>query len=143
MPGFGQLINKKYIKGILFIGLEFLINIESHLNMAIISSFQGEISTAINQVNYQWLMFYPCIYMFAMWDACRDSLSKKKAFLFFPFVIAAYSGTVGVIYSKSFKFMGVLLGPVWLPLIFIFLSMAIGFIINNLFLYKIGRSGGG
>ncbi|WP_066507615.1 hypothetical protein [Abyssisolibacter fermentans] len=136
IPGFGQLINKKYIKGIIFISLEFLINMKSNLNIAIILSFQGKISAAINQVNYQWLMFYPCIYMFAIWDAFIDSSNERKSSCFLPFVVAAYSGTIGVIYSENLKFMGILFGPVWLPLIFIFLGIVIGFIVNKLFLYK-------
>lgn len=129
IPGFGQLINGKYSKGLLFIGLEIFINIKAHLNIAIISSFQGDISTAIKQVDYQWLMFYPCIYMFAIWDAYKDSSNESESFLFLPFVIAAYCGTLGVIYSINFKFMGILFGPIWLPLIFMFLGIVIGFIV--------------
>lgn len=137
IPGFGQLNNKKYIKGLLFIGLEFLINMKSHLNIAIISSFHGEISLAIKQVNYQWLMFYPCIYMFAIWDAYKDSLEERKSAILLPFAIAAYSGTIGVIYSKNLKIMGLLLGPVWLPLIYILIGIVIGFIIEKFVIYKI------
>lgn len=136
IPGFGQLLNEKYIKGLLLIGLEFLINIKSQLNTVIISSFQGDISTAIKQVNYQWLMFYPCIYMYAIWDAYKDSSNEEKSYYFLPFVMAAYLGTIGVIYSKNLKFMGFLLGPVWLPLIFISLGILIGFVLNRLFLQK-------
>ena len=140
IPGFGQFLNKKYIKGIILISSEFLVNINSHLNTAIISSFYGEISTAINQVNYQWLMFYPCIYIFAIWDAYKDSVKNPKPFLLFSCVLAAYFGTIGVIYSKSFKFMGILLGPIWLPILFIFIGLIIGFIIktplNHMFKYK-------
>jgi hypothetical protein len=69
LPGFGQLLNHKYIKGILLITLEFLVNVLSNFNKAIILSFQGDILSAIKITNYQWLMFYPCLYFFAMWDA--------------------------------------------------------------------------
>jgi len=69
LPGFGQFLNGKLIKGIVFVFLEFLINVQANLNEVTISSFHGEIEKAIEQANYQWLMFYPCLYFFAMWDA--------------------------------------------------------------------------
>lgn len=135
IPGFGQFLNKKYFKGVVLISLEFLININSHLNTSIISSFYGDISTSINQINYQWLMFYPCVYTFAIWDAYKDSFSKPKPFSFLPFVFSAYLGTIGVIYSKSLTFMGLLIGPIWLPLFFIFIGIMIGFIIKKILIF--------
>lgn len=42
IPGFGQLINEKYIKGLTLIGLELVINMHSGLNTIIIYSFHGQ-----------------------------------------------------------------------------------------------------
>ena len=67
LPGFAQLPNRKYIKCILFIGLEFLVNVQANFNHAILLSIHGEIKKAIEITNYQWLMFYPCLYFFAIW----------------------------------------------------------------------------
>jgi hypothetical protein len=100
LPGFAQLLNGKYVKGILFIVLEFLINIQGNFNKVIILSFQGEISQAIEQADYQWLMFYPCLYMFAIWDAYRDAGGAKTPYSFLPFAFAAYFITVGVIFVR-------------------------------------------
>ena len=36
LPGFGQLLNGKFLKGLLLILLEFLINVQSNFNQAII-----------------------------------------------------------------------------------------------------------
>jgi len=44
LPGFGQLLNGKYIKGVLLISLEFLVNVKSNFNEVIISSFRWDIS---------------------------------------------------------------------------------------------------
>ena len=52
LPGFGQLLNGKYVKGIAFLILEFLINFKANLNTVIILSFQGEIKNAIEETNY-------------------------------------------------------------------------------------------
>jgi hypothetical protein len=65
-PGFGQVLNGKLLKVSVLLILEFLITTQSNLNTIIISSFQGEIQKVIEQANYQWLMFYPCVYLFGM-----------------------------------------------------------------------------
>ena len=109
-PGFGQLLNKQYFKGAILLFLEFLINIKSNLNLAIISSFRGEAASAITIVDPQWLMFYPCLYTYAIWDAYRDA-REETPIAYLPLVFAAYLGTIGVIYAANFEFMGTLL--VW------------------------------
>jgi hypothetical protein len=43
LPGFGQFLNGKLIKGVVFVFLEFLINVQSNFNKVIISSSHGEI----------------------------------------------------------------------------------------------------
>jgi hypothetical protein len=133
LPGLGQLLNKKYIKGLLLIFLEFLINVQAHFNQIIMFSFQGKIESAIQTVNYQWLMFYPCVYFFGLWDAVRDAQDEHSAFSFVPYVITAYSITVGVIYSDKLKIFGVLWGPVWLPILFCFFGVAIGLLLKKIF----------
>jgi hypothetical protein len=113
IPGFGQLLNRKYFKGLVLIILEFLINTYSHLNMVIILSFYGEMEKAIQHTNYNWLMYYPCVYSFSIWDAFKDGQKVESPLLFIPFVLSAYTGTVGVIYSTSFRINGVLIGPIF------------------------------
>ncbi|AGB42023.1 hypothetical protein Halha_2140 [Halobacteroides halobius DSM 5150] len=132
IPGFGQLLNRNYFKGVLLIGLEVLINGNANLNSAIIASFYGDMEVAINQVNYQWLMFYPCIYMFAIWDAYQVASKDQVSYLAIPFIISSYLGTIGVIYSPTLRIFGVLLGPVFLPILFICLGLGIGFIIRSI-----------
>lgn len=129
-PGFGHILNRKYIIGILLIFLEILINVQGHLNTIIVSSFQGNIDLAIEQTNYQWLMFYPCLYFFAMWDAFKDAGGGKSPFSFLPFVFAAYFMTLGVVYSSKFMLFGTLLGPVWLPILSVLPGLLVGFLIK-------------
>lgn len=131
-PGFGQFLNGKFMKGIVLLILEFVINNRSHLNTIIVSSFQGEIQTAIQQTNYQWLMFYPCVYLFGMWDAFRDAGGGKEPYSFLPFVFSAYFGTVGVVYSKNLSIFGLLFGPVWLSILFLFIGFGVGMVIKRL-----------
>lgn len=135
LPGFGQFLNGKIIKGIVFIFLEILINVKANINTVIILSFHGNIQQAIESTNYQWLMFYPCIYMFAIWDAYRDAGGYKVPLSFLPFVLSAYLGTLGVVYSSNLQIMGILLGPIFLPILFFILGIVIGNIIR-IFLLK-------
>jgi hypothetical protein len=130
LPGFGQLLNKKYIKGFLFVILEVAINIESNLNTIIIYSFQGDIESAIRHTNYQWLMFYPCLYMFAIWDAYKDAGGGASPYSYIPFVLPTYLATAGIIYSTKVKLMGIIMGPVWLPMLMCFVGIAFGLLIK-------------
>jgi TM2 domain-containing membrane protein YozV len=132
IPGFGQFLNGKYFKGTVIVFLEFLININANINTIIISSFYGQTELAVQQANYQWLMFYPCVYMYGIWDAYRDGQEKESPLLFLPFAIAAYSETIGVIYSRTLRVNGILLGPIFLPIVFIFLGLGLGFLIRGI-----------
>ncbi|WP_102346008.1 hypothetical protein [Bacillus sp. Marseille-P3661] len=131
LPGFGQFLNGKVIKGIVFVILEFLVNVQANFNVIIIASFQGDIQNAIAQADYQWLMFYPCLYFYAMWDAYKDAGGGKEKYSFLPFVFAAYFVTVGCIYSSSFLLFGTLLGPVWLPMLCVIPGLVVGIIIKK------------
>lgn len=130
-PGFGQLLNGNVLKGLFFITIELVVNFLSNLNTAIIYSFNGDIVESISKTNYQWLMFYPCIYMYAIWDAYKNAKGENSPFAFLPFVVAAYLGTIGVVYSKSFNIYGILLGPIWLAIICLIAGVFIGRIIQK------------
>jgi hypothetical protein len=137
LPGFGQFLNGSLFKGCVFIFLEILVNVLSKFNLAILYSFQGEIQKAIDVTNFQWLMFYPCLYMFAMWDAYRNADGEVNSFSYIPFVFGAFFITIGLIYSTSLKIFGVIIGPVFLPIISLVPGLLIGFIIYKLvIIYK-------
>ena len=138
LPGFAQLINKKIIKGIIFITLEFLINVNSHFNSAIMASFLGDIDTAFRVTNFQWLMFYPCVYLFAMYDAYKFAEGENPRLSFVPFAFGAYFVTIGLMYSAN-KIIGISFGPIWLPMMSLIPGLGIGFIIRHI-LIKIARN---
>lgn len=130
LPGFGQLLNGQFLKGALFILLEILINVRSNFNEIIVLSFHGDIQSAIQQTNYEWLMFYPCLYFFAMWDAYKDANEKVSLNAFFPFVFSAFFVTTGLILSPNLKIMGILFGPVWLPILSLIPGIGIGVLLK-------------
>ncbi|MDI3091945.1 hypothetical protein QJ133_12515 [Priestia megaterium] len=132
LPGFGQILNGKLLKGILLIALEFMINLNSHFNEIIRLSFIGEIEDSITQTNYQWLMFYPCIYFFAMWDAFKDAGGGKEPYSYLPFVFSACFVTLGIMYSTNIKLFGIILGTLWFPMICVIPGLIIGFSLKNI-----------
>lgn len=132
-PGFGQYLNGQLVKGTVFVVLEIIINLNSHFNKAIMLSFQWQIEQAINSVNYQWLMFYPCIYLFAIWDAFKHASAHDiPPYSFFPFVLSAYTVTIGIMYSNEITIFGKLFGPVWLPMLFLIPGLIIGFLLSSM-----------
>ncbi|MCM2535368.1 hypothetical protein NDK43_27295 [Neobacillus pocheonensis] len=130
-PGFGQLLNGKHLKGIIFILLEFVINVRSHFNELILLSFNGQIEKAIDYTEYQWLMFYPCVYFFAMWDAYKDAGGGKEPYAYLPFVLSAFFVTVGLMYSARVKLFGIALGTVWFPMVCVIPGVVIGILLKK------------
>ncbi|MGD6875502.1 hypothetical protein [Bacillus infantis] len=135
LPGFSQLLTGHYVKGVLFVALEVLINVFSNFNLAIMHSFLWEIDKAAAVLDYQWLMFYPCLYMFAMWDAYKEAMPAQEELSFLPFVFGAYFVTVGLMYSVKLKLFGILFGPVFLPMIFLIPGLVAGFALRALLLF--------
>lgn len=130
LPGFAQILNRNYIKGFIFVGLEIIINVMGNLNTIIVLSFNLRIEEAVAQTNYLWLMFYPCLYFFAIWDAYRDAGGGEKPFAYLPLVFSAYIVTVGLIFSPYFTISGYLIGPLWLPILSTPIGLAVGGLIR-------------
>lgn len=80
MPGFGHMYNMKAVKGLIILGWALAIINFSHVNNAIIATFTGKYLKAQDIVNYQWLMFFPSIYIYAIWDSHSDSVEMNKLF---------------------------------------------------------------
>ncbi|QCJ41847.1 hypothetical protein FAY30_08065 [Bacillus sp. S3] len=135
-PGFTQLLTGNYIKGVLFVVLEFLMNVNSRFNQAIMYSFLGEIERAEAVINYQWLMFYPCVYMFSMWDGYRSAMPANEKHSYLPFVFSAYFVTVGLMLSPKITFFQLHPGPVFLPMLFLIPGLLIGFSLKYLLIKK-------
>ncbi|WEG10800.1 hypothetical protein PU629_11450 [Pullulanibacillus sp. KACC 23026] len=132
LPGFGQLLNGKLIKGILFILIEFVVNMKSHFNLGIMYSFQGHFLDAQTILNFQWLLFYPCCYMYAMWDAFKDAEEADPSRLtYLPFLCGAVTVTTAIFYSTNDYVTGKLFGPIFFPMLALIPGLLIGWIIKK------------
>lgn len=81
LTGFGHLYNSKAFKGIILLGWMIVILIYSNIDDAIIETFLGNFKKVNSVLNYQWLMFFPSLYVFAMWDAYNDAVEMNKLFV--------------------------------------------------------------
>ncbi|WP_347552146.1 hypothetical protein ABFG93_08030 [Pseudalkalibacillus hwajinpoensis] len=132
-PGFGQIINKAYILGAFFILLEFVINVKSNLNLNILYSFQGKSEEAVLVTNYEWAMFYPCVYLYAIYESFLSAIEKSgevpPVYLSLPFVTGAYFSTVGVVYSDVLPFI-IYVPSTFIPIIGIVIGVGVGFMLR-------------
>ncbi|WP_226682926.1 hypothetical protein [Sutcliffiella horikoshii] len=80
-PGFGHLLLSKYLRGFVLFIWEVLINIKSHVNLAMIYSFQGDIDKAKDILDTQWLLIYIPVYIFAIWDSYRTTVDMNRVFV--------------------------------------------------------------
>lgn len=132
IPGFGQLYNRKFAKGLVLIILEFLINVNSHLNMAIFYSWLFDIPRAQEVIDYQWLLFYPCVYVFAIFDAYHDCCilvgRNYPPLLLLPFFATCFLGTVGIVLSSGAVHFLLLerVGPIFFGVILLLAGLGIG-----------------
>lgn len=73
MPGFGQFYNNNYFLGIVLMIHEFVVNLQSHLNTALVYTFRGDFDLANQVVDYEWGLFYPSIFCFSLWQAYNQA----------------------------------------------------------------------
>ncbi|MEH7116839.1 DUF5683 domain-containing protein [Neobacillus vireti] len=78
LPGFGQLYNRDYFIGIVLLGLEFLINLKSNLNLVLVNTFNRDLLSAHQSIDYSWGLFYPSLYGFAIWHAYNSAKANNN-----------------------------------------------------------------
>jgi hypothetical protein len=134
-PGLAQItVTKRLGKGVFFFLLILLININARINEIVILSLKGETQRAVGVTDYQWLLFYSCLYFFALWEGYRECGGINEQYAFIPFVFSGYMTTIGIVFSPSIHLSGFLLGPLWLPVIVAVISFLIGMLLRTILL---------
>lgn len=77
-PGLGHIILGSYMKGFLLIIWEILINVKARANLSILYSFTGDFEQAKNVLDKRWLILYVAVYVYAMWNSYRSTVSLNK-----------------------------------------------------------------
>jgi len=107
IPGFGQLYNRDYLLGIILLLWELSVNLKANINGMILHSFRGELRTSYEIVDINWLMFYPSVFLFGLWQSYNKARSinykngieeqeepyrQEFTFFFFGMVVGANCG---------------------------------------------------
>lgn len=77
-PGFGHLLLSKYLRGMALFIWEMVINLNAHINLAIVHTFTGEFQQAKEVLDTRWLMLYLPTYFFAIWDSYRSTVDMNR-----------------------------------------------------------------
>ncbi len=79
-PGFGHLLLGNHFKGAILIVWEVLINMQSHINGAMVLSIHGKYKQAALIINPRWVLLYIAVYIYAIWDSYRTTIEQNKVF---------------------------------------------------------------
>jgi hypothetical protein len=102
MPGFGQIYNGHFMKGVFFIIVEHFDNAFGHINEAIHLDFNGLHQQAVEVANFGYMLFYPGFYAYCVWDAwyyAKPNADKAKTAI--PYIIGGFLGEIGAIFANK------------------------------------------
>ncbi len=119
-PGLGHLLLSKYIRGYLLFLWEIFVNVNAHINLAILYSFTGRFEMAKDILDINWVMLYIPTYIFAVMHSA-DGLSL----LDLPIILAAVFCLFASIYGFLLTW-----GPILWGIIGIVVGFGLGLIIK-------------
>lgn len=126
LPGTGQIYNRQFLRGIVFLLIEHFVNLVGNINKAIYLDFNGLHQQALEVLNVDGALFYPGFYVYVIWDAwyfAKEGANKTTTPI--PFIIAGFLGTIGTIFSSNLPY----------PIFSIFLLIIIP-IISGMILFR-------
>jgi hypothetical protein len=100
MPGFGQIYNRQFLKGVFLLIVEHYDNVYGNINYAIHLDLNGFHQKALEVTNFQYMLFYPGFYAYTVWDAwyyAKPNADKTKSAV--PFFIGGVLGEFGAIFA--------------------------------------------
>ncbi|WP_409250566.1 hypothetical protein V1502_10310 [Bacillus sp. SCS-153A] len=80
-PGYGHLLLSKYLRGFSLVIWEIFINQLTHLNLAMVYSFTGNIDAAKDVLDVRYMHLYIPVYLFAILDSYRSTVDLNKIYL--------------------------------------------------------------
>ncbi|WP_442599753.1 hypothetical protein [Neobacillus sp. D3-1R] len=80
-PGFGHLLQHRYLSAFILILWELFINNYAKINTGIYYSLIGDFDKAKDILEERWLMLYVGIYMLGIWDSFRTTVDMNKQYI--------------------------------------------------------------
>lgn len=78
--GIGHIYNHKLLNGFILLGWGIAIAVNSNLPYILIFTMTGQFERINDVVNYKWLLFFPSIYFFSIYDAYSNSVGYNRLF---------------------------------------------------------------
>lgn len=83
-PGLGHLYSDRKLKAFILTGWYLAVTLKANLVLSVFHLLRGDLEGSKQLVDYQWLLFWPSIYMFGIVDAYQDAVEQnalcKKSF---------------------------------------------------------------
>jgi hypothetical protein len=80
-PGFGHILLSKYIRGLLLILWETVINTHANINLALVHTFTGDFKLAQSEIDIRWMSLYVSVYLFSIYDSYRTTVDLNHLYL--------------------------------------------------------------
>jgi hypothetical protein len=80
-PGAGHMMLCKYFTGAMLMLWEFVINVNSNINLAIMYSMIGQFERAKDVLEPRLFFLYMGVYLFSLWDCYRLTIDLNKIYL--------------------------------------------------------------
>lgn len=80
-PGLGHILLAKYLRGFVLFVWEVVINVNAHINLAILYTFTGRYQLAKEVLDTRWLLLYNAVYIFAIWDSYRTTVDLNNNYI--------------------------------------------------------------
>jgi TM2 domain-containing membrane protein YozV len=80
-PGAGHMMLCKYFTGFMLMLWEFVINVNSNINLSIMYSMIGQFDKAKDVLEPRWFFLYMGVYLFGLWDCYRLTIDMNKIYL--------------------------------------------------------------
>jgi hypothetical protein len=80
-PGFGHLLQDRYLSAFILIVWELFINTYAKVNLGIFYSMIGDFDKAKDVLEERWLILYVGIYMLGIWDSYRTTVDMNKQYV--------------------------------------------------------------
>ncbi|HYG58438.1 MAG TPA: hypothetical protein VD902_10295 [Symbiobacteriaceae bacterium] len=80
LGGGGHFYNFSLVKAVMLMGWHLAIWLNSGMNQAIVAMAKGNWEQVHQVLDYQWLLFFPSIHVFNMWNAYSDTVELNKLY---------------------------------------------------------------
>lgn len=80
LGGAGHFYNFKLVKALMLMGWHLGVWLNAGINRALLATLQGDWQQVHHVIDYQWLLFWPSMHLFNIWNAYSDTVELNKLY---------------------------------------------------------------